>query len=60
MLGNFYDVLVYRGDCLILFIVFLSSTCLWSGPTHRRRGSVKAPDGWIERIGWVGGGERGG
>lgn len=35
MLGNFYDVLMDGGDCLILIIVFLSSAHLLSGLTHR-------------------------
>lgn len=52
MLGNFYDVLMDGGDCLILIIVFLSSTCLeWTD--SQGRGNVKMHDGWIERIDWV-------
>lgn len=58
MLGNFY-VLMDRGDCLILTVAFLSSTCLLSGPTHRG-GKCKTPDRWIERTDWAGGWELGG
>lgn len=59
MLGNFYDVLMDGGDCLILSIVFLSSACLeWTD--SQWRGNVKTHDGWIERVDWVGGWELGG